>query len=168
MGRRRIRGIDEWNNTLTVTVRKVYLPNNEMLVFKTLYNIDRDLYRTKVIYTGTRMHTYISGIVNNQSRLTRKQVTRIQEELGLRIKEGTIQRAYLNFSTVTDDDGEKVYYQMDGRKITTKRYVVRDGMVEIHVEAKQSCGTKRVYNIDNTGNGRDISYIVRRLSELTI
>lgn len=168
MGRRRIRGLDEWNNVLTVTVRKVYLPNNDMLVFKTLYNIGRDLYDTKVIYTGTGEHIHFNSIVNHQSRLTRKQVTRIQEELGLRIKAGEIQRAYLNMSVVTDDDGEKVCYQRDGLKITTKRYVVRDGEVEIHVEATQSGGTKRIYNINNTGNGRDISYMVRRLAELTV
>lgn len=164
----RRRGVEERNNVLTVTIRKVYLPNNHMLVFKTLYNMDRDLYDTKVIYTGTWEHIHFSSIVNHQTHLSLRQIVRIREELGLRMTAAAIQRAYLTLSVVTDDDGEKVCYQRDGRKITTKRYVVRDGMVEIHVEAKQSSGTKRVYNIDNTGNGRDISYIVRRLAELTV
>ena len=167
MRRRRVRGVEERNSILTVSVRKVYLPNSHMLVFKTLYNMQKDLYSTKVIYTGTRTHTHFNGIINHQSHLTRKQIAKIQEELGLKMKAGAIQHAYLTLSVVTDDDGEKVYYQRDGSKVTTKRYVVRDGLVELHVEAKQSCGTKRIYNINNTGNGRDITYMVSRLAELT-
>lgn len=167
MRRRRVRGVEERNNILTVSIRKVYLPNSRMLVFKTLYNMKRDLYSTKVVYTGTRSHTYINGIVNHQSHLSRKQIAKIQEELGLKMKADAIQHAFLALSVVTDDDGEKVYYQRDKGKITTKRYIVRDGLVELHVEAKKACGTKRIYNINNTGSGRDIAYMVSRLAELT-
>lgn len=167
MRRRRVRGVEERNNILTVAIRKVYLPNSHMLVFKTLYNIQTDRYKTEAIYTGTRTHTHFNGIINRQSHLTRKQIQAIQTELGIKMKAGAIQHAYLTLSVVTDDDGEKVHYQRDGRKVTTKRYIVRDGLVELHVEAKQSCGTKRIYNINKIGNGRYIPYMVSRLAELT-
>ena len=71
MRRRRIRGVETLNNKLTVSIRKVYLPDGEMIVFITTYHMMDDLYVTKVVYSGDHqvIYTgfgYTAGILNIQ------------------------------------------------------------------------------------------------------
>ena len=167
MRRRRIRGVETLNNKLTVSIRKVYLPDGEVIVFTTTYHMMDDLYVTKVVYSGDHQVIYIPGLVTQQAYLTYDQLAHLTDELGVYASKPLIQYCFIFKSTNSDDDGEKVYSQRIGSRVVTKRYLVQSGHVALHAEITKKGGYKVIYNIFNTGRGRDTGYMGSLLAQLT-
>lgn len=162
--RQRTGGVTRTGSTITVNRRFVYLPDDHILTFTTLYLLTGDEYITKVNHTDKVDSVYLKGSIASSSRLHSSYSNILTHAFNLPYKSTLLQYLYSNSSKLTEDDGQLLAYESHKKGVYIS-YIYR--VVGSTVSLLVKVGDV-VFNINKTGNGKSLTRIADKLVKLQL